>query len=68
MPQNMYNLLIKDVLVNREKYANAYKSQSYSLSTTTMPRLTGPLNFAVFSQEQHDSDPPSPILTRSGPL
>ena len=27
MPQNMYNLLIQDVLVNREKYANAYKSQ-----------------------------------------
>ena len=24
--------------------------------------------FAVFGQEQHDSDPPSPILTRSGPL
>jgi hypothetical protein len=29
MPQNMYNLLIQDVLVNREKYANAYKSQPY---------------------------------------
>ena len=27
MPQNMYSLLIQDVLVNREKYANAYKSQ-----------------------------------------
>jgi hypothetical protein len=32
MPQNMYNLLIQDVLVNREKYANAYKSQPYSLT------------------------------------
>ena len=31
MPQNMYNLLIQDVLVNREKYANAYKSQPYTL-------------------------------------
>jgi len=40
-----------------------------SLSTTTMPRLTGPLkSFSVFGQEQHDSDPPSPILTRSVPL
>jgi hypothetical protein len=29
MPQNMYNLLIQNVLVNREKYANAYKSQPY---------------------------------------
>jgi hypothetical protein len=29
MPQNMYNLLIEDVLVNREKYANAYNSQPY---------------------------------------
>jgi hypothetical protein len=27
MPQNMYNLLIQNVLVNREKYANAYNSQ-----------------------------------------
>jgi hypothetical protein len=29
MPQNMYNLLIQDVLVNREKYVNAYNSQPY---------------------------------------
>jgi hypothetical protein len=27
VPQNMFNLLIQDVLVNREKYANAYNSQ-----------------------------------------
>jgi hypothetical protein len=29
MLQNMYTLLIQDVLVNRKKYANACKSQPY---------------------------------------
>ena len=34
-----------------------------SLSTTTMLRLTGPLKFRSFGQEQHDSGPPySPDL------
>ena len=40
-----------------------------SLSTTTMLRLTGPLECrSFFCQKQHDSGPPSPILIRSVPL
>jgi hypothetical protein len=35
MPQNMYSLLIQDVLVNGEKYANAYKSDPYKSATIT---------------------------------
>jgi hypothetical protein len=34
MPQNMYNLLIQNVLVNRKKYANACKSRPYLSDTS----------------------------------
>jgi hypothetical protein len=48
MPQNMYNFLIQDVLVNREKYANAYKSQPYSLPVGLLRNL-----FSFWSVQQH---------------
>jgi hypothetical protein len=41
MPQNMYNLLIQDVLDNREKYANANNSQPYSSHTYISHKRAG---------------------------
>jgi hypothetical protein len=60
MPQNMYNLLIQDVLINREKYGNAYKSQpklSLSCKYVLTSRILHVVTYFVdLAAEMYQSD------------